>query len=98
MSSGIYETQDILLAAFLLSRNRTMLETTPSQLPGRDIFVFADPNNLLASDAKEFLDDGPIPVRTLARNLSKLRNQVRQKRHGAQNTRNYVHRAVPGQS
>ena len=79
-----FETADLLLAAFLLARNRKLVAIRPGA-PGSVycIFVFADPEqNIDAPNGlhQEFLSDGSAPVRTLARHFGRLRACIRQLR------------------
>lgn len=87
ISSQTFECVDILMAAFLLARGHRMTEIrqNPSR-PDRSIFMFERVAST-ESDAREFVEDGLVPVRSLARHLSRLRNHVRNERH-ATNARN----------
>lgn len=77
----LYETEDILCAAFLQSYGHFLSETKAHPAKRNYfLFVFQDPQGSVEKDGQKFLNDGLVPVRTLARNLSKLRNRSRENR------------------
>ena len=75
-----FVTQDILMAAFLQVRGHHLLELQPDA-GGRSVFVFADSPHI-GDDAKDFLQDAPVPVRSLARAMARMRNRCREARRG----------------
>lgn len=80
---AMFETDDILLAAFLLSKNRPLIAIRQpvSQTRTHFIFVFADPRRTIDApngQHQEFLGDGFAPVRTLGRHMARLRACVSQ--------------------
>ncbi len=79
--SDLFTTDDIVLAAFLQAKEHGLVEAHPNG-SGKVTFVFAD-SERIRNDAKAFLDNAPIPVRTMARRMARLRDlcrEVRQRR------------------
>lgn len=69
--------EDIVQAAFLQTRGHTLLELKAHpHKPGRVLFVFEDRPDI-AGDAQDFLEDGEVPARTLARRIGRLRDRIR---------------------
>lgn len=76
-----FRVGDLLLAAFLQSYGHRMQDMDLDER-GLAVFVFSDSDSI-RDDSKTFLEDGAVGVRTLSRNLSKLRRSFREmKRRG----------------
>lgn len=76
-----FEVKDLLLAAFLEARGHRRSDTLLDDR-GYGVFVFPD-GAKIKNDAKQFIEDAEVPVRTLARNISRLRRDFREmKRNG----------------
>ena len=73
-----FETADLLMAAFLQVRGHQLLKLCPDGT-GQAIFIFACENGI-QRDAQEFLEDGLVPVRSLARRVARLRSRCRELR------------------
>ncbi len=78
MSQGLSTTTDTLLTAFLQVRGHELLDLRPNG-DGRAIFVFRD-SEQLKRDAKDFLEDGFVRVRTFSKRMAKLRDACRELR------------------
>jgi len=78
MANGEFQTGDLLMAAFLQTRGHELVGLRPGG-NGKFDFVFAD-SAAVQRDAKEFLEDGLIPVRSLARRIAKLKSRCREGR------------------
>lgn len=78
----VFKVGDLLLAAFLQSYGHR-IQSTHLDERGLAVFVFSDSNSI-RDDSKAFLEDGAVGVRTLSRNISKLRRSFREmKRRGS---------------
>ncbi len=77
-----FVTGDILMSSFLVVRGFYLKRLKP-ETAGRFSFVFENSPEL-ARAAIEFLQDGLVPVRSLARTLSQLRNRCRNNREDEQ--------------
>ena len=71
-----FETDDIVLAAFLQARNHTLVEARLNS-KGMITFVFAESEQILR-DATAFLNNASIPVRTMASRMARLRDLCRE--------------------
>ncbi len=76
MTDEFFRTTDRLLTAFLRVRGNQLLEVRPDDNNGKATFVFRDSEKLLR-DTKDFMDNAPIPVRSLARKMAQLRDACR---------------------
>lgn len=74
MEKEKFGTADLLLAAFLQTRAHELLGLVPDKDASRAVFVFAD-SERIQRDAKDFFEDGLVPVRSLARRISRLRSR-----------------------
>ena len=75
-----FTTVELVLAAFLQVKGHELLEMQPNG-DGKVTFVFRDSEQIVR-DAKAYVEDAPIPVRSLSRRIARLRDDCRVIRQG----------------
>ncbi len=76
MPNERFETDDLLLAAFLLVRRYQLLELRQNGT-AKTIFVFAQ-SEQISNDAEDFADNAAVPIKSFARRWSFLRDKCRE--------------------
>ena len=78
MSEDFFTTTDPLLTPFLQVKGRELIEIQPNG-EARLTFVFRN-SEQINRDAKAFLENAPIPVKSLGKRMAKLRDACRELR------------------
>ena len=88
MTRTEFTTTEFLLAAFLQVRRHELIEVVPNPNgDGRVTFIFRD-NDRIGQDNQDFVRDGLVPVRSLSRQIAKLRDAVRELKDRQRRSRN----------
>ncbi len=75
-----FTTTEFLLAAFLRVKGHELVDMLPNlNGDGRVTFVFRN-NDQIGRDTQNFIENGLVPVKSLSRQIARLRDAVREMR------------------